>query len=181
MGVLSGLCVVVLTHRSPVVHQDIQSRLDGLPLVVSTDNPAYQYHPNVNFYVEHPLFDRKEDAIGHHVLVAVNNTFNRFEWCSVVLLVEEDARLSRDFANVIGGALPWMINNTYGCFTSMNWAWRDESHKWRPDRLRVVTSTFPEIVWAVSYKLWFEVLLPFWGESWGFGGHFPGCPPFPQR
>lgn len=160
---LRGVCMVVLTHRSPVVHPEIRDRVP-VPTIVSSDNPAHRYHEGVDLYVEHPFFDRKEDIIGYHVAAAVNHTFRTFDWCSVVLLVEEDARLSRDFASVLAGALPWMINGSYGCFTSMNWAWHDAPHKWRPDRLRVVTSTFPEIVWATTHRLWHETLLPLWGR-----------------
>lgn len=158
-----GMCMVVLTHRSPVVHPSILEQLGTVPYIVSTDNPVHRYDRGV-YYVEHPPFDRTEDRIGHHVRVAINRVFSTFDWCSVVLLVEEDARPSGDFGSVVAQTLPFMINKSYHCFTSMNWAWHDEPHKWRPDRLRVVTSTFPEIVWAVTYDLW-KRLLPMWGEQ----------------
>jgi hypothetical protein len=57
-----------------------------------------------------------------------------------------------------------MRNNTYPCFTSLNWASPEIiPGGWRPDRLRVVTGTFPEIVWATTRSLFYTVLSRPWG------------------
>lgn len=160
MSAIAGLCAVVLTHRNPIPSENIARVLGEIPHVVSTDNPLFSTHAHV--YVEQPEFDRTEDRIGYHTLVAVNSTFRRFPWCSVVLLVEEDAELAPDFSRVMAEVTPWMVNGSYGCFTAMNWAWREKHDRWRPDRLRVVTGTFPEIVWAVSAELWSK-LAARWG------------------
>lgn len=153
---LDVVCAVLLTHRAPFIRQPLPVRT-----LVSNDVPFHR--ATVDIYVDVPPFARVEDAIGYHVREAIDRTLETLPWCDVVFLVEEDAVLSPDYFHVVEAALPWMLNGTYPCFTSMNWAGTEFPERWRADRLRVVTGTFPEIVWGVTRALWTRVLRPTWG------------------